>query len=154
MTKDVLVHVKGRQGRFDLPEEEAEVLETFHRGSYYQKEEKQYLFYEEYLEDEKEVIKNAIRLEPGMLLMTKKGAVESSMVFVPGEKTNSIYHSPAGSIELSCDTTVLTVTEEQQQIEIWLQYTLEMNQSYVSDNRVEITIQAVSGGDMQALESE
>ncbi len=140
MTKDVLVQVKGTQSRFDMPGEEAEAVESFTRGVYYQKNGKQYLFYDEYLEDEVEPVKNAVRVEPEMLTITKKGAIESAMVFVPGEKTNSMYQSPVGALELSCDTTQLTIEEQPDLIRIVLEYTLEMNQSYVSDNRVEITV--------------
>ena len=76
--------------------------------------------------------------------MTKKGAVESAMVFVPGEKTNSVYQSPVGALELSYYTDVLTIEEQCDIISIVLEYALEINQNYVSDNRVEIVIQAVS----------
>lgn len=142
MTKDVLVQVRGIQSRYDMPKEDAEVIETLTKGVYYQKAEKQYLFYEEYLEGEEQPVKNSVKVEPGMLTITKKGAVESSMVFVPGEKTNSMYQSPVGCMELSCDTGLLTIEEQPDQVEIVLEYTLEMNQSYISDNRVEITVQS------------
>lgn len=144
MTKDVLVQVKGIQSRYDMPEDQAEVLENFTRGMYYQKNGKQYLFYEEYLEGEEQPVKNSVRVEPEMLTITKKGAVESSMVFVPGEKTNSLYQSPVGALELSCNTDLLTIEEQLDLVKIVLEYTLEMNQSYVSDNRVEITVRPAS----------
>lgn len=144
MTKDVLVQVRGIQSRDDVPEEEEELLETFHKGVYYQKGEKQYLFYEEYLEEEQQTVKNTVKIEPKLLTMTKKGAVESSMVFVPGEKTNSMYQSPFGVLELSYYTDELTIEEQPDVISIVLEYALEINQNYVSDNRVEIMIQAVS----------
>lgn len=144
MTKDVLVQVRGIQSRDDMPEEEGELLETFHKGVYYQKGEKQYLFYEEYLEEEQQTVKNTVKIEPKLLTMTKKGAVESAMVFVPGEKTNSVYQSPVGALELSYYTDVLTIEEQCDIISIVLEYALEINQNYVSDNRVEIVIQAVS----------
>ncbi len=141
MTKDVLVQVKGIQSRYDMPEDAAEVLEQFTKGMYYEKNGKQYLFYEEYL-DEELLVKTSLKIEPGMITMTKKGALESAMVFVPGEKTNSMYQSPAGTLELSCNTERMTVEEQPEQLDIILEYVLEINQSYVSDNRVEIRVKS------------
>ena len=76
MTKDVLITVSGMQ--FDIEDEPIELVTT---GTYYLKNGKHYVLYEEQPEDNGPVTRNLVKFCDGHFEMTKKGGNNSFLLF-------------------------------------------------------------------------
>ncbi len=143
MEKEVTIYIKGTQVLPGGAENgQQEVQELYVKGTCYRKNEKWYVFYEEDTgEAGSQPVKCALRFTPEQLLITRKGQVDSSLTLRPLEKTQNLYRSPLGMMELGCDTKVLRIQETDCEIVLYAEYGLELNGTYVSDNQVEIRIQ-------------
>ena len=138
MTKDVLVTVSGRQ--FDVAEEPVEVTA---QGTYYLKNGKHYVLYEEQPEDAGELIKNRIKLQEECIEIKKSGAVSSVLKLVAGERTASLYRTGAGAVTMEVDTKDIAVTEVEGLLQAKVCYELHINGQFVSNCEVDVKVQAV-----------
>lgn len=142
MTKNVMVYVKGIQKLAEQSTEE--VQEVYTRGTYYEKGERQYVFYDESLDENGDYpVRSTLCIDNGRFRMGKKGAAESNLLFGEGEVNDSLYRSPMGVMELRCKTKDISIEETEEQIRVWLRYDLYLNRVFVSENRVEVAITAV-----------
>lgn len=98
------------------------------------------VFYVQYEEQDEEKIVTTLRIEPGKLVMTKKGHLRAQMDFVPGKKTMNEYQTPYGPLPLEIETRNLTVMEETNEICVSLQYRLYSDGMYLSDNELNIKV--------------
>ena len=144
MTKDVLVSVKGTQ----IMEDEDDVVEIITSGSWYEKNGKQYLTYEESIEEGTIPTKNTVKVWPDKIEVTKRGLVESQMTFELGKRTKANYKTPMGLIVLGLTTSVLDICIEENEISLAITYSLEMNGAYVSDCRLELAAREKKKGSL------
>ena len=148
MTNDCLVSIQGLQFGDGVSEEELDQIETICPGKYFNKNDSQYVLYDEIIEGVGETIQNRIKIKSDEITVTKKGPFQVQMVFEKGKKTMTEYHTPFGSIMLALDTQVLEVTENEQSIHIYIKYGLEANYQFVADCeiRIDITEKRITGG--------
>ena len=137
MTKDVMITIRGVQTD---REQETETTEVVARGTYYQKNGGHYIFYEEASEDLPGPVKNRIRMAGTMLELTKKGAVNTQMVFEENRKTLSDYVLPFGRLQLGIATRTLEMKETDACISGLIRYTLEINDEYLRDCTLHIEV--------------
>lgn len=137
MTKDVLITVSGMQ--FDMGDD---VIELVVPGTYYMKNGKHYVFYEEQAAAGERVTKNSVKFYDGHFEMTKKGAYTSLLMFDRDQKTSTIYETIAGPLQIDSLTKELTIEETQQEITVHVKYALDINYNYVSDCHVIFKVQA------------
>lgn len=142
MTKEVLVSVKGTQ----LMGEENDTIEIITSGTWYEKNGKQYILFEEAIGDTGDVTRNTVKIEPDKVEVTKRGLVESHMTFECGKKNMANYMTPVGLIVLGLTTSSLTVTEDEKTIHIGITYSLEMNGEYISGCSLELLAKAREKG--------
>ncbi len=135
MAKDVLVSVKGTQ----FIDGEKDTVEVITSGTWYEKNGKQYLLYEETYEGMQVTTKNTIKISPEIVEVTKKGAISSKMVYELGKQHMSDYMTPMGLIVLGITTKELFVEADSDKLHLELRYGMEMNGQYVSDSTLEIT---------------
>ncbi len=83
MTKDVIVTISGLQF---AQETETEPVEIVTAGSYYKKNGKHYIIYDEVMEGFEGSTKNIIKLTEDSLDVTKKGVTNVHMVFEENKK--------------------------------------------------------------------
>lgn len=138
MTKDVLVTVSG----ILTGPEDADRIELTTGGSYYYKNGKHYILYEETGEDVDSVVKNTVVIGDDHVDVRKKGAVDAQMSFHEGCKLNSFYTSVFGQLELGIITDRIEMKEEENRLELSLKYQLEINNEYVSENCLRMLVQA------------
>ncbi|WP_167957117.1 DUF1934 domain-containing protein [Anaerosporobacter faecicola] len=138
MTKDVLVTIAGLQFEIDS-EEPIEVITT---GQYFLKNEKHYILYDEILDDTKEVCKNRIKIGKDSVEILKSGASNVHMVFETNKKNLTYYNTPFGSLLIGIDTTKIACKEKEEEIELYIEYGLEVNYSHVSDCKITVRIAA------------
>jgi len=135
MTKDVLVRVKGTR----LMGEEDETIEFITAGTWYEKNGKQYLIYEEAIADTGEMTRNTVIIGTDRLEVMKRGLVKTHMIFECGKKNMASYVTPVGLIMLGITTSSMEIEESETKIRIAVSYSLEMNGEYVSGCRLELS---------------
>lgn len=143
MTKDVLVKIKGMQflGYEDEPEE---LIEMMTGGEYYFRSGAHYVKYEEVFEGMEGSASNLLKIKPHVIELRKKGVANVHMVFEKDKKNITFYDTPFGQIQMGVSTTgILTVVEEDT-MNVTIEYTLDMNDSFVADCTLELTVQSKS----------
>ncbi len=135
MTKDVLVTVTGTQ--FALGEGSIELVVP---GTYYMKNGKHYVFYDE--QDEEDVTKNSVKFFDGYFEMTKKGSQIACLLFEQDKKTSTMYQTVAGPLQIDSTTSVVDITESENEISVNVKYALDINYNFVSECQVVFKVQA------------
>jgi len=139
MTKEVIISIRGLQEAKDVDTEPIEMITT---GEYYYKNGKHYLLYEEVLEGETQPVKNRIKIAPGYMELTKNGVVSVHMVFEENKKNQTHYFTPFGSLMIGIDAKKVQMTETDEQMDISVDYALEINQEFVADCDIKICVRA------------
>lgn len=137
MTKDVLITISGMQ--FDVEDAPIE-LKTV--GSYYLKNGKHYVLFDEEPEGGGPITKNIIKFKSDFFEMTKKGGNNSYLLFEQGKKTSTIYCTPVGDIQVDVETHDLMFSESEEEILVKVKYALNMNYSFISECEVRFKVQA------------
>ena len=145
MTKEVLVSIKGTQ----CMDGEDDSIEIITAGTCYNKNGKWYVLYDEAVEGIEAATHNTVKIAKDKIEVIKKGLVDSRMVYEYGKKHNCNYVTPMGLIILGITTTALTVTEQEDRLEVLIEYSLEMNGEYVAGCRLEL--HAASAGQDRVL---
>jgi len=139
MTKQVLVSVKGLQF-IETEEAEVEAIELVTVGNYYSRENQKYVKYEESFEGTEGTAQNLVKIKPNVLEVCKKGVIDVHMVFEKEKKNISYYTTPFGTIQMGIATTKLDIKEEEDNIDIKVDYALEVNNEYVADCKLAMNI--------------
>lgn len=137
MTKDVLVTISGMQ--FDIEDAPIEFVTV---GTYYLKNGKHYVLYEEQTEDNGPVTKNIVKFYDGHFEMTKKGGNNSFLLFDKYKKTSTVYQTVAGPIQIDAVTRDLSIEETENELLVNVKYALDINYNFVSECEVNFKVQA------------
>ena len=135
MAKDVLVSVKGTQ----FIDNDSDSIEVITSGTWYEKNGKQYLMYEETYEEMQVTTKNTVKITPELIEVTKKGEVSSKMIYEIGKKHMSNYMTPMGLIVLGITTKDIFVEADGEKLQAEVRYAMEMNGQFVSENMLTMT---------------
>ncbi len=141
MTKDVLVSISSVQ--ISAYDEKSEI-KTAAKGSYYYKNNSHYVVYDEAVEGMEQIAKNMLRITSTSLEITKKGSVNSKMVFEKGQKSHSTYSTPYGDIRLGITTGKVELTESGEQLSVEVEYGLEMNDEFLTNCKIHIEVNSCS----------
>ncbi len=138
MTKDVIVSVRGAH----VGDADSTNLEVITVGSYYLKNGKHYIIYDEAIEGESESIHTTIRVGEDSVDMIKSGDIRAHMVFKENYSDQSSYVSPFGQIMIGVTTDQIRINEEQDHLKIRIDYTLKLNQEKISNSHIEIDVKS------------
>lgn len=141
MTKDVLISIKGLQ--FEASDQRNQAIEVISPGEYYYRNGKHFVLFEEVMEGENgggEITKCTLKAWENQIELIKKGVVNTHMVFGLGHKNITYYNTPFGQLLIGLDTGKIVITEKEKEIGIFLEYGMELNQGFVADCNIEITI--------------
>ena len=136
MTKDVLVTVRGLQ----MTPDGDDTIEVTTTGKYYEKDGKRYLFYDEIGDDTNLIVKNSIQITEEHVSVSKKGVINAQMNFEKENKLVSVYETPYGQMEMVIYTTGICLDEQDDFLELKLEYLLEINNQHVSDSEILLQI--------------
>ncbi|MCI8453577.1 MAG: DUF1934 domain-containing protein [Lachnospiraceae bacterium] len=150
MKKDVLVSVRGTQ----FLEDDRDTIEVITAGSYYERNGKHYLLYDETIDGTAVPVHNRVKAAPGIVEVIKSGAVDCRMVFECGKKNMVSYVTPFGLIILGITTSVLNVQTEGDMLCLHMEYALEMNGEFVSGCIMEIRACPRTSGAFQLTREE
>ena len=140
MNKDVLIHVRGLQ--LMETDDEQEPIEIVVPGLYYFRNGSHYLRYEEMLDDSAQTTVNYIKMSSEGVEIRKQGQVNVHMVFEQGKKNKTFYNTPYGTLQMGIAATGLELKESEDDIQMKVDYALDMNEEHVAD--CYLTVQAQS----------
>lgn len=146
MTKEVLVKISGLQFAGETESEPVEVITT---GDYYKRNGKHYILYDEIMEGFSEPTKNIIKLGEDMLDITKKGTTNVHMMFEKNRKNLTYYYTPYGSILIGIDAKKVEVQEGEHNIDVKVDYSLEVNYEHMADCSITMNIVSKDGGEFR-----
>ncbi|MGN0204393.1 MAG: DUF1934 domain-containing protein [Coprococcus sp.] len=136
MTEDVILTVSGRQ--MDLGEDAS--TELIAGAAYYYRNGKHFVIYDEPDPDSGGQTGNTIKIAGDRVDVIRRGAGSVHMVFEKEKQITSCYHTPAGDIWLNVYTSDIRTVLNQDVIETNIDYTLHMNDIFISECRVTIKI--------------
>lgn len=142
MTKAVLVTVKGLQYSLEGEEGDDQRIETITRGNYYLKNGKHYVTYEE-SPDGSANIKTMLKFDESFFELTRKGQYSVHMLFEEGKKNYTDYRTPFGNFVVGIDTSSIEITEKEKEIDLHIDYDMEMNYEHLAKCNIDVCIQNV-----------
>ena len=146
MTKEVLLTISGLHydtypGEDEQNEDEA--IEVITPATYYQKNGKHYVVYDEVVEGMPGTIRNMIRIsEDGCLEISKSGLSNTRMVFEKDRIHMTPYETPYGELMVGVYTTMMQVDVEEQNINVNVRYALDINSEKVANCNIRMNIRA------------
>lgn len=140
MTKEVLVSLCGLQ--FEQKQEDPEKIEMLLGGEYYYKNGKHFVIYEEMTEGFDTSTRNYLKIQEGCLELTRSGLVNVHMVFEEHKKNVTSYHTPYGQILIGINTDRITINQGEDEMEVVVDYGLDVNYEFLSDCHIKIRIQS------------
>ena len=148
MTKDVLITIAGMHTdaieKGDLTDGPIDVVTP---ASYFCKNGKHYILYDEVAEGIPGVTKNKIKIsDKNMIEIMKNGITNTHMIFEQGKKHLTGYKTPFGQLMMGIHTKHMEVVEEEERIFVNIHYNLEVNEEAIAECEIEITIQPKSVG--------
>ena len=150
MTKQVLITISGLQL---MGGETGRPVEVVTAGEYYQKNGKNYLFYEEAVEGAREHIENRLKIGEGSLEVTKKGLIRTHMVFEKGRKTKTSYETPFGGIEMEFATSKVLLQESEESMDLQVCYSMEMDNVFLADCSIRVNVKSKNAKDFRLQET-
>ena len=88
-----------------------------------------------------QVVKNTLKISDGQVEVVKKGSAASHLVFIPDQTTFTYYSTPIGEIEVSIHTNQIEKIELESGFFLKMDYDLEMNQTFISNCNVQVTVE-------------
>ena len=151
MTKDVLVKISGLQFAEDQDNGPVEIITT---GNYYKKNGKHYILYDEVQEGFDGVTKSVIKVNDDFLDVTKKGVTNVHMMFEKNRKNVTYYYTPYGSLLIGIDAKSVDVQETENDIDVKVNYELEVNYEHMADCCITMNIKSKDAGDFRITGAE
>lgn len=136
MDNNVIIKISGLQ----IVEDTGDSVEMIAVGKHYIKNSKHYLLYDEIDEENGSKIKNTIKFNEDSAEVMRKGIINGRLVFEKGNNNQSIYSTPYGDLLVEVLTKDIQVRQEQDNVNLMIDYELYANNSKVSDSKIEIDI--------------
>ena len=137
MKKKVRLTLTGRQ-RDEAGQEN--VTELSVQAEYYERNGSRYILYEEN-ETGTGCTQNIIKLKDGLLELTRKGAVNTRMIFEEGQQHMTDYITPIGTLQLGIATAGVCLKQTNGCLEIHADYDLTDRGHILSHCNISIKIQ-------------
>lgn len=150
MTKEVLLTISGLHYDTFPGEEydENEPIEVITPATYYLKNGKHYVIYDEMVEGMPGTIQNKIRIAGNNLLEIKKsGLANTKMVFEKDKINMTQYETPYGELMIGIFTKNMLVDVTEKNIDIRVNYELDINSEKVADCDIKMNIRANAPGE-------
>ena len=143
MTKDVLVSISGMHEEIvavtpEVEDDENEAIEVVTPATYYLKNGKHYIVYEEVVEGTSGVIKNRIKINGDECVEKNK-------------KNQTFYKTPYGQMLIGVNTRHLQVDFEEDKIAVQIDYELDVNHEPMADCKIRMNIVSKDSGKFSVL---
>ena len=137
MEKEVLITINGTHTD---PDNITDTVSLKVLGQYFVRGEFTYLIYEEKVDESDEIIKSMIKLHDDCAVVTKRGAVDSSMVYKLDEDTFNHYATPYGVLKMDIHTDEIMIIETEDRIDITIEYYMATKGSRITTCSMEIVV--------------
>jgi len=151
MTKDVLISISGLHMELfeGVTEDGEELVEIVTPASYYKKNGKHYILYDEIIEGIPGTIQNKVKISgTDTLEIMKSGLSNAHMIFEKNKKNLTYYETPFGQMLVAVNTKKMEVTVTDQRIDVLVDYELDINHEPLADCKIRMNITAKRGGDL------
>ncbi len=137
MTKEVELTISGLQWGEDM---EQDNIETVVEAEYFKKNDSHYVFYEEVMEGFTQTSKNRIKFKGNLLELTRQGLMNTHMIFEEKKTHVTDYVTPYGNFLLGINTGKIQVEENEDCIQVVVEYKIEIGEEPISTNKINIVI--------------
>jgi Uncharacterized protein conserved in bacteria len=136
MSKNILISMRNTQ----IIDDEPQLIEVTARGQYFVKENKEYILFEERVEELGDVVLNRITIDEknNTVKVKKEGSIAFELEFKNSLRHSSIYKTVLGELAIDITTKKLNVTRDSLKILIIVEYSLAMNFDEVAVCTMEI----------------
>lgn len=117
-----------------------DAVETAQTAQYFKRNDSHYLLYEENMEGFDGVCKSRIKFRDNLLELTRRGAVDMHMIFEENKRHMIPYNTPYGQLMLGIETGRVLVEEQEDQIHVTVEYTLDHEGEPLSESCLKIHI--------------
>ena len=128
--------------------EQGETIQLLTTGEWTCQDGAHMIRYEEALDEGSSGTQVLLSLQDGGVTMLRQGAYETNMVFRKGQRYESQYTTPFGTMEMAIFCTKVAYSVQQQGGTLQLQYQLDLNGPYASMHQMEMRF-AVKEHDQQ-----
>ena len=139
MKKDVLITISGVHSDKNT---ETDKIELVTSGSYYKKNNKHYLLYDEIIEGQNEVTRNVARFDSDEFHISKSGFTNVDMSFEQNKRNLTNYITPYGRMLVGVDASRVDVIENDESIQVDIAYSLDVNYEHLADCTLHMDIQS------------
>ena len=147
MTKEVLLTISGLHYDSLPDEDENEPIEVITPATYYLKNGKHYVIYDEMVEGMPGTIQNKIRIAGNNLLEIKKsGLANTKMVFERDKINMTQNETPYGELLIGIFTKNMQVDVTEKNIDVCVNYELDINSEKVANCDIKMNIRANAPG--------
>lgn len=140
MTQKVLLTLRGLQT--DQGGVGTDRIETVSQGDYYKKNGKHYVIFEESVEGIDDKSKSKLKFDADTVEVSRSGPMSTQMIFRENKKNLTGYNTPFGQILMGIDTKKIQIKEQEHCIIVDVDYTLDVNDEFMSDCHMEIEIRS------------
>lgn len=148
MTGDVILTVSGTQ--MDLGEDAS--TELIIAAGYYYRNGKHFAVYDEPDPENGGQISNVIKIADHRVDVIRRGAGNVHMVFEKERQTMNCYRTPVGDMMMDIYTNDICTAESPECIETNIDYTLQMNDVFISKCHVQIRIMSKDNANLHILD--
>ena len=146
MTNEVLLTIAGLQL---LEGEEGVPVEVVTAGSYYHRNGKHYILYDEVVEGCSGHIHNTVKIGEESLEVIKRGISNVHMVFEKNKKNVSCYATPFGNLTVGIMAHRIRIEERDTDIDVEVGYSLDVNDEYLADCSIQLNVKSKDAGDFR-----
>lgn len=139
MKKEVTIKIKGLQ---KYPEGERVETITETKGEYFFRNGSHFVKFEEEAEGFTEVSKCLLKVKSDYVELTKKGLVDSHMIFEKNKNHRTQYKTPFGVIMMGMHTRSIQMLEEENALAIQIEYELNAEEEHMADCNIRIMIKS------------
>lgn len=140
MTKDVLISMKGLQFGITDDQGNATDVDVMTNAQYYNRNGKHFVLFEETQEDTGDIVKSMIKFDENLMEVTRRGAINTHMVFDMSGQNMSDYSTSFGSLIVGIDTKNISISEQENRISVQVDYGLDVNYEHLSECRINMEI--------------
>ena len=137
MTKDVVLRMEATQ-HYQGEAPQSSITEV--PAEYYLRNGSHYVMFEEAQDGFKEATKGMLKIKRGSVELSKKGLIQSHMLFEKDLRYATEYRTPFGGFMMDVCTHQLTITEGRDKMFMEIKYSLETEGQPVTDCNIKITI--------------
>ena len=157
MTKDVLVSISGKHidimnGMAQEYAGEDDGIEVVTPASYYLRNGKHYIIYDEVVEGMARAIRNKIKITgTDVVEIMRSGLSSSHMVFEKNKKNLTYYRTPFGQMLVGVNTRNMEINVGENKINVLVDYELDVNHEPMADCKIKMNIMSKNNGDFSVL---